>query len=218
MSARESEGDAAATGGPRPGPGTGSGVGSGRSGNDAGSGPAEEPVTVVFTWDVAPGRESEFEAWLHRVNQVATDFPGHQGVTWIAPDDPGGHYHALLRFSGSRALEAWLGSPERARTIAELEGIATEADRRVRTTGMETWFSLPRTAVRPPPKWKMALVSFTAVYPCVLLFTAFVAPLFQDWPLPLRTVVLPTVMAPLLTYVLMPTLSRLLRSWLYPDL
>lgn len=203
MPGREGRGDAA--GGPRPG-----------SGAERAS--AEEPVTVVFTWDVAPGREEEFEAWLHRVNQVAADFPGHQGVTWIAPEGADDHYHALLRFSGSRALEAWLGSPERAGTIAELEGIATEADRRVRTTGMETWFSLPRTAVRPPPKWKMALVSFTAVYPCVLLFTAFVSPLFQDWPLPLRTVVLPMVMAPLLTYVLMPTLSRLLRSWLYPDL
>ncbi|GAA1074665.1 antibiotic biosynthesis monooxygenase [Nocardiopsis metallicus] len=205
MSGRQGQGDAAAGGGPRPG-------------SSADRASVEEPVTVVFTWNVAPGREREFEEWLHRVNQVATDFPGHQGVTWIAPDDPGGHYHALLRFSGSRALEAWLGSPERARTITELEGIAAEADRRVRTTGMETWFSLPRTAVRPPPKWKMALVSFSAVYPCVLLFTAFVSPLFQDWPLPLRTVVMPMVMAPLLTYALMPALSRVLRSWLYPDL
>ncbi|WP_306366964.1 antibiotic biosynthesis monooxygenase [Nocardiopsis sp. CC223A] len=177
-----------------------------------------EPVTTVFTWEVEPGREQEFEEWLRRVNRAAVGFPGHQGVTWIAPERPGGHYHALLRFSDTGALERWLGSPERDAVVAELDGIATEADRRVHTTGMETWFSLPRTAVTPPPRWKMALVSFSAVYPCVLVFTAFTGPLLADWPLPLRTVVLPAVMAPLLTYALMPALSRLLRKWLYPEL
>ena len=38
-----------------------------------------------------------------------------------------------------------------------------------------------------------------------------------EWPLPLRTLLITAFVVPLMTFVLIPTLSRLLAGWLYCD-
>jgi hypothetical protein len=173
-----------------------------------------EPVTVVFTWDVAKGREKEFEEWAHGITAEATRFPGHLGATWLRPQGKDRRYHTILRFSDGARLSAWLESPERDHWMERLDGLAHED--RAHTTGMETWFSLPDRSVTAPPRWKMALVTFSGVYPLSLLLQATAVPLAKQWPLPLRSLVFPVILVPLLTYLIMPMLSRLLRRWLYP--
>jgi antibiotic biosynthesis monooxygenase (ABM) superfamily enzyme len=53
-------------------------------------------------------------------------------------------------------------------------------------------------------------------YPLVVLFSAFVLPQLAAWPLLVRSAVLPVVLLTLMTYVVMPRLTQLLRGWLYP--
>ncbi|MFG2127338.1 antibiotic biosynthesis monooxygenase [Streptomyces sp. NPDC048751] len=176
-----------------------------------------EPVTTVLTWRVRPGHEREFEEWTHRVTRCARRFPGNEGVSWLRPEDGGHRYHAVLRFSDSHRLTAWLESEERADWHARIEGVASEvSSERQSTSGMETWFSLPGTSVQSPPKWKMALTTFLGAYPFTLLIQWLVTPHTTGWPLPLRAAVFPLVLLPTLTFVVMPLLSRLLRLWLYP--
>ncbi len=81
---------------------------------------------------------------------------------------------------------------------------------------METWFSLPGDAVPPPARPKMVAVTLVAVYPLSLIFQLVIAPGTHSWPLFLRAAVFPLVVVPTLTYVLMPSLSKVMRSWLYP--
>ena len=81
--------------------------------------------------------------------------------------------------------------------------------------GMETWFSLPNQAVPAPPKWKMAVVSFCAIWPISILFDGFDAPAILGWPLQVRAAVFPLALVSLLTFVMMPNFSRILRHWLY---
>lgn len=173
----------------------------------------QEPVTLLFTWKVTKGRHDDFEQWLRDVNEASKLFPGHLGVTWLRG---GHHYYAILRFSDPESLRRWLSSGERAAWVDKLQGMATESAPRATTTGMETWFSLPGRVVTPPPKWKMTIVSFAAVYPCGLLFQWLVAGHLLALPVALQAMVLPLLLSPLLTYVLMPKLSVLLRRWLYP--
>ncbi|MGW7265018.1 antibiotic biosynthesis monooxygenase [Streptomyces sp. NPDC054842] len=176
-----------------------------------------DPITTVLTWKVRPGREAEFEEWTRGITRCARQFTGNEGVSWLRPED--GHLsHAVLRFADAQRLTEWLESPERATWHARIEGVATEVDsERQSTTGMETWFSLPGTAVRAPARWKMALTTFLGAYPCTLLIQWLVTPRTAAWPLPLRAAVFPLVLLPLLTYVIMPGLSRLFRLWLYPS-
>ncbi|GAA1405837.1 antibiotic biosynthesis monooxygenase [Catellatospora coxensis] len=183
--------------------------------------PDDEPVSVLFTWAVMPGREPDFERWLEEVNAASSRFPGHQGVTWLRPQHtaPGDKavYHCVLRFRNGRDLSRWLTSPERQVVVRHLAGIAEEAEPRETTTGMETWFSLPGRPVLPPPRWKMTIVSFLGVYPCVLLFQVLGAEHLSELPLPpvVRAAILPMLLAPILTYLVMPWLSQALRGFLY---
>ncbi|SEF20950.1 hypothetical protein SAMN05421837_101634 [Amycolatopsis pretoriensis] len=48
----------------------------------------------------------------------------------------------------------------------------------------------------------------------MLEFQAWVVPLTESWPLPLRAALFPVVLLTTMTYVVMPAVTRLLRPWL----
>jgi len=76
--------------------------------------------------------------------------------------------------------------------------------------------AFPKNAISgSPPRWKQWLVSLVAAYPLVLLFQAFIAPQIKDWPLEAKSALLPLCVLTLLTYVVMPPVSWLLRGWLH---
>lgn len=171
-------------------------------------------ATAVFTWDVAPGRQEDFENWAQGIHRAAAKFPGHLGATWLRAEGARGRYYTVVRFAQERQLKDWLNSTERAEWIERLDEIAHE--QRYHTTGMETWFSVPGEALPPPARWKMVVVTFCAVYPLSVLFQWLVTPATDSMPLLIRAFFFPLVVVPLLTYVLMPGLSRTFRRWLYP--
>jgi antibiotic biosynthesis monooxygenase (ABM) superfamily enzyme len=179
---------------------------------------ADDPVTVLYSRRVKPGREADFEAWARGIVAAARQFPGHLGASVL--DAPGSReYHILFTFADRRSLRAWLDSDERRRWLARV-GELLEADRGLQQlTGLETWFKLPGANVptmTPPPRWKMWLVSLIAVYPLVLAFQALVVPRMARLPLPLRALVFPLVLLTLMTFVVMPMVTRALRRWLGP--
>ncbi|MEU8341356.1 hypothetical protein SAMN05443665_1010101 [Actinomadura meyerae] len=173
-----------------------------------------EPVTVVATWDVKPGRERDFEGWAQGLHRVATGYPGHLGATWLRAEGARHRYYTVVHFADQDSLDRWLRSADRAEWLDRLTGIAEE--HQLDTTGLETWFSVPGEAVPAPSKAKMIAVTFCAVYPLSLLLNAFATPLTKSWPVPLQALTFPVIVIPLLTVVIMPALSRLLRRWLYP--
>jgi uncharacterized protein len=179
---------------------------------------ADDPVTVLYSRRVKPGREADFEAWARGIVAAARQFPGHLGASVL--DAPGSReYHILFSFADRRSLRAWLDSEERRRWLARV-GELLEADRGLQQlTGLETWFKLPGANVptmTPPPRWKMWLVSLIAVYPMVLAFQALVVPRMARLPLPLRALLFPLVLLTLMTFVVMPMVTRALRRWLGP--
>ncbi|MDB1086486.1 antibiotic biosynthesis monooxygenase [Streptomyces sp. ACA25] len=176
---------------------------------------SQEPATVVFTWYVTPGREEEFEDWLHGITQVGITYPGSLGSTILRPRSAGDPYHIVVRFSDTERLTSWLESDERRAWLDDVRGSAGHHTQQ--HTGLETWFSLQGTAVRPPPRWKMTVMTFLAVYPLSVLLNWLVAPHLQDVQLLLRSLLFPVVVPPLLTYLIMPAFSRVFRRWLYPS-
>ena len=134
-----------------------------------------------------------------------------------APQDGGRTYQAIVRFADTAALDRWMASPERARWQERVKGLGRTVRPKLTTTGLETWFDVPRLVTRPPARWKMSLVTILGVYPFALAFDGLFAEYFHEWPLPARTAVFPIVLAPLLTYAVMPALSRVLRRRLYPE-
>lgn len=77
----------------------------------------------------------------------------------------------------------------------------------------------PRAASRTPhagpARYKMATVTWLAAYPAITIILAVLEPLgVLNAPMPVRTLLLTVILIPLMVYVLVPTISRLLGRWL----
>ena len=68
----------------------------------------------------------------------------------------------------------------------------------------------------PPPRLKMALASWTGIYPQITTVFWLFGRWLVEFPLPLRTLVLTGVLVPTMAYAVMPQVTWLLRRWLYP--
>lgn len=176
----------------------------------------EGPVTVSLARRVRPGREAEYEAWISGVVTEADRFPGHLGASVLRPRHPGGDYVIIYRFDTYEHCRAWEDSPERGRWLERLDGLV-EGDPQVkRVTGLETWFDLPEVpAAKTPSPHKMAVVLIAVVFVLVWALNLLLGPWIADWPLPLRVVVIATIQVLLMTYLVMPRVTRLLKGWLF---
>jgi antibiotic biosynthesis monooxygenase (ABM) superfamily enzyme len=175
----------------------------------------DEPVTTVLSWTVKPGKEQLFEHMMHDVHKVARTFPGHMGVTTLRSPTHKESFQTVLRFDTTAHLEAWLNSSIRQKMMKPLEEI-TRTNTFAKATGLETWFEIPGQQVIPPPKWKMVIATFIAIYPISLAFTLFLAPQIAHWHAAIRALFLPVIAPTILTYLFMPFLTqRILKRWLY---
>jgi antibiotic biosynthesis monooxygenase (ABM) superfamily enzyme len=70
------------------------------------------------------------------------------------------------------------------------------------------------TSSKKPSQHKLALLSWLAIYPLITsIFLLFNKPLMQ-LPLPFRTLVLTVVLVGLMSYLIMPLLTKKLNKWL----
>ena len=69
--------------------------------------------------------------------------------------------------------------------------------------------------MKPPPRWKTALLIWLAIYPSITLLFLLLGDRLILLPVPLRTLVVTVVLVPLLVFVLMPLLQRLFAGWLH---
>jgi antibiotic biosynthesis monooxygenase (ABM) superfamily enzyme len=177
-----------------------------------------EPVTVCISRMVKPGCEEAFEEALRAFVQRSLTLPGQLGVHIMRPAQGSGsrQYGVVRKFADRDALAAFRASPlyeEWQRTALEL----TEGDAGVEElAGLESWFTVPGAPLRPLPKWKMALVTLVGVYPTSLLLGQTLGYLTRDWHFLLGTFAFAAAMVALLTWAVMPLLTRLLRGWLHP--
>ena len=147
---------------------------------------------------------------------MAKEFPGFKGATTLVPNegDPNVRYN-VWRFHDQATLDAWRNSPERVKLIEEVGNYASQYY--AEATGLETWFSLPNVgAIVAPPKWKMAIATIFGAYVVNFLEHLVFSQYFDPLPLLEGSLLYIIILVALLTYVVMPSMSRLLRTWLYP--
>jgi len=180
---------------------------------------AQVPVTVVVARAVAGGREDEFHQWAQRLTDAAERFPGFLGWGLLKPPEraeQGGSavWHVVYRFDDAAHLDAWERSDVRADLLERgAEFMETVAVRRL--DGMDPWFSPARRPPAAPPRWKTFLMTATVIFVLQTLVSTVLRPLVDSWPLVLRSAVTIVPVVALMTWLVMPRLSRWLRGWLY---
>lgn len=139
---------------------------------------AEEAVTVVISRRIKKGKEKDFERLNAAMSREAVHFPGYLGTTLFRPasaDDP--EYRIIFKFRTREDYERWQHSTERNRYMNDIEACMDAPDSTEVLSGLVAWFSLPgQNPVQPPPKYKMAIVAWLAIFPLITLITWALGP------------------------------------------
>jgi antibiotic biosynthesis monooxygenase (ABM) superfamily enzyme len=177
---------------------------------------AVEPVSTRVSRMVPAGKVARFEPLLHEMITAARRFDGHLGVDVLRPDD-GGVYQIIFRYRSRAEQQAWMASDQRRALAARIDRLlddGTTAEVRA-VDGWEGWFVTPAYAPPAPPRrWKMAVVTFAALYPLLLALITILRPVTGDWPVPLTLLVTLGLTIPLMTWLVMPLLTVRLGTWL----
>lgn len=173
------------------------------------------PIHVAITRRVRAGCEPEFQQALREFLQKAFA----QGSTWGAniltppPDSNSREYGILRTFSDERERDAFYASPmfkaweEKAKTLTEGDPVYRQLH------GLEAWFRSPN----PPPRWKMAVATFLGVLPVAIILNLTLGPMIESWPFIPGNAVFNACVVALLTWVVMPLVTRVLHGWLHAD-
>jgi len=178
--------------------------------------PATDLVTVVVSHAVPAQDESAFLSWQHRMTEAEGRSPGHRGSELHPPvagvqDD----WVAVTRFATEADLETWLASPEREHLIRESERFRDFHLQRV-TASFGSWFPTTSGAGPATPSWKTALSVLVGLYPTVVLLTLGLSALWPRAPLWASLLVGNVLSVSVLTWVVMPVVTRALGPWLEP--
>jgi len=176
------------------------------------------PVTTTVTRRVKPGHEASYEEFLTGIIAAATQCPGHLGVEVFRPDSAtAGEYRIVYRFDSQEHLRAWLDSEDHATWLQRAEPHVIGPMHTQFVTGLETWFTLPGQAgTPPPPPYKMAIVTWATIFPLITLVVLVIGPWIKGLALVPRLGITTAVTVPIMTWLVMPRVTRVLRGWLYP--
>ena len=172
------------------------------------------PIHVAITRRARPGCEAEFREALRGFFQASFDHGGVLGASMLVPPpgSPSAEFGILRTFASERERDSFYASPlfqswlEKSLPLAEGDWESREL------TGLEAWF---RSPAGPPPRWKMALLTWIAVWPVSMAAQAALIPLLP--PTAPRLLVAGAVSGTIvvvLTWAAMPLLVRIARPWL----
>ena len=184
--------------------------------NNLGTG--DGPVTVIVTRKAKKGRIREFEEWMDGISHEAMKYEGHMGVNIIRPahalSDP--EYVIIFRFNSYENLTKWENSEVRREWLKKGNDV-TEGDPIVeKQTGLEFWFTPRSGAVPPasPPRYKMALVVTVIIFALVSALLPQIRQATMGLPILVSTFAGVVTMVLLMTYVIMPLVTKILNPWL----
>lgn len=175
---------------------------------------SQDPVTVLAHHTVRPGDEGEFERWMQGISSASARFPGYLGTEVISPlESTENVFVSIFRFDNYAHLDAWLKSEEREAWLEQTH-VYSDDEPRLHYHSLEFLFSPEEHAGRVPAKWKMALVTFAVIWPLVHFVPRGIDAALHGPPLVMEVTSVGAIVL-LMTYAVMPTVTRLLARWLF---
>lgn len=175
------------------------------------------PGVAVFGHTVAPDRDRHFEDAQARLAARIASFSGFEGSAVLGPRD-NGRWFAVLRFRTEHQLDEWMRSRERMEALPELRSELTEDFTVTRSTSFGSIVRLQDGKARITPAWKTAMLILLVLYPTVMTISRFLGPVLVErgTPIWLSTWLSQIVSVGLLTWLLMPAVTKRFRRWLDP--
>ena len=147
-------------------------------------------------------------------------FDGFLGVDVIRPSDHAHpEYVTIIKFDTYDHLKQWQESPVCQEWVAKSLDLLVGEAHLQKASGLELWFTLPANDLRratQPAYYKMVIVSTLVVFPLILIIKALLDPALNRLPFLLGLLISVIIVSGLMTYPVMPWVTRVLDFWLYP--
>lgn len=177
---------------------------------------------LVIEYEILAEKEVLFEQWQSELRAAVSKFKGYLH-TDIYPPIIGvqNKWYIVVRFDNSVNLSCWLDSDVRHELIRIGRKNFAPYEYKSWGTGLETWFDKKRSD-RPEtmlPAWKQNFAVIFGLYPTVmienLVFSHF--QLMESWSIANQIFVGNVISCSLLTWVVMPLVTKLFNFWLKPQ-
>lgn len=178
------------------------------------------PATILATAYPAAGKEHHWEQAIGELIRTSLSFAGSLGALVLKPNQIGDRYYRVItKFDSQENMQHWHNSEERRVRVEALQPFESQPADIHHLTGLETWFestSAEGVAVSAPPKYKMAIIVWIAIYATVLPLIAYLKPWFGSLPSWFSSAVLATVSVAMMTWIVLPALTWVFKPWLHP--
>jgi uncharacterized protein len=176
----------------------------------------DEPIHIAITLQVRKTHVAEFERALTDFATRSLAEPGARGIHCLYPP-PGSastEYGIMRSFASAADRDAFYRTALFKDWLARVEPMVEGKSARRQLDGLEAWFRDPKEPM--PPRWKMALLSWIAVWLVSMLMRAILAPVLgRNIPQVLEAAVIAASVVAILTWVAMPFLVKIASPWLH---
>ncbi|MCA9452337.1 MAG: antibiotic biosynthesis monooxygenase [Nitrospira sp.] len=177
-------------------------------------------ATAVITHRVRDGQQEGYEAWLNEIGPLCRSYPGHLDLQIIRPI-PGltATYTVIIRFDTREHLQGWMSSPDRKRLIEQVRPLLVQDDDFFIRSGLDFWFTPEGARAKVPVRWKQFLVTWSAIFPLVLVIPLVVALGLRQLGVPqnhyLDLLLSTGSVVWIMVYLVMPHYTKLIQRWLF---
>jgi len=177
--------------------------------------------TVVLEHIVPNSNKAAFRNWQRALVRNAKCHEGFARADLSAPlqcENGVMKWYSIVHFNTPDHLNNWLNSDDRAELVQSGRVIFENYKFKSFTTGLEGWFSTEagqeRSSLGPPP-WKQVMAVVLGLYPLVMIQSKLFA--FLGWqPSAGLTLISNFITSSLLTWAVMPNITKGFRFWLQP--
>ncbi|HKG07560.1 MAG TPA: hypothetical protein VKB19_13915 [Pedobacter sp.] len=168
-------------------------------------------IHVAITRKILPGKEQKFKESLRNFLGQSFIHDGVHGAAIISsfPGANSNEIGILRTFKDEKERDAFYNSKQ-FQAWESYASTLTEPAVYRQLTGLEAWFR----SSTPPPRWKMAIATLCGVFPTSLFLYYTTGWLLKDLPIPFRLLITATLMVGILTWVVMPFITKVLKPWL----
>lgn len=173
----------------------------------------KSPVTAVASFRLTAQGKDRFGEIYSRVVEAMVQFPGFirserfEEIEGIQEETT-----VVFSFGSREQLDTWLDSSERRQLFEEIEPYLKSERTMNIVGGFAGWFGQPEEVEVKP--WKQACVVLLALFPTALILTLLRTALLPEMGLVLGVLLGNIAGVAILTWVLMPVLTRMLDGWL----
>ena len=180
----------------------------------------EATATLSVVWRVSKPASDAFAAHLQGLLALSAAVADHLGMTVLAKDEGlNTAFHVIARFASTDALSLWQQRGDVRGWVTQARKIGSASAEIRQASGTDAWFVLPSDPVATPPRYKTVLLTLVVLFPLLLTLQSLLLALGSDrLPPALRLLATLCCAMPLMTYALMPRVTRLARHWLFPEL